>query len=96
MPIRVQSGDPAFDALFEATAQWLEAAAVTLALGEQCARGYRAGDDAAVGLREHAAALEAAAYLHGDLRSALDIWLHAPLPDGSLFDSFAPLAPPHC
>ncbi len=91
--IEIQSGDPAFDALPGAVSQWLEASSVSLALGEDQARGYRAATTPGVALREHTQAIEAAVYFDADLSSALDIWLRAPLPDGSLFNSFAPLAP---
>ncbi len=57
MPIRVQSGDPAFDALPSAVAEWFEASSVTLALGDEVVRGYRGGRTATVSLREHARAL---------------------------------------
>lgn len=91
MAIEIQSGEPAFDALPPLLAQWLEAASLTLALGETNARGYRGASAPIVALREHTSALEAAVYFDVDNTSALDIWLQAPLPDGSLFNSYAPL-----
>jgi hypothetical protein len=91
VPIRVQSGDPAFDTLPAAVAEWFEAAAVTLALGDETVRGYRGGRASTVSLREHARALSSGVYLHGDVTSALDVFFRAPLPDGSLFDTFAAL-----
>jgi hypothetical protein len=54
-------------------------------------RGYRAGRASTVSLREHARALSSGVYLHGDVTSALDVFFRAPLPDGSLFDTFAAL-----
>jgi hypothetical protein len=94
VPIRVQSGDPAFDALPSAVAEWFEAAAVTLALGDEVVRGYRAARTATVSLREHSRALSSGVYLHADVTSALDVFFRAPLPDGSLFDTFAALPEP--
>jgi hypothetical protein len=91
VPIRVQSGDPAFDSLPSAVAEWFEAAAVTMALGDEVVRGYRAGRTASVTLREHTRALSSGVYLHSDVTSALDVFFRAPLPDGSLYDTFAAL-----
>jgi hypothetical protein len=97
MPVRVRCGEEAFDALPAAAAEWLEAGALCIALGGTppvgggVARGYRATRAPVVSLRDHARALETAVFLHGDAASALDVFLHAPLPDGSLWTHYAPL-----
>jgi len=93
MPIRIRSGDPAFDALPEAVAAWLEAAAITLPAGVTPIRGYRAGSAPTVALREHSAALEAGVYFDHNVTSALDVFLQSTMPDGALYDLFRPLVP---
>jgi hypothetical protein len=104
MPIRVHCGEDAFDTLPEAASEWLEAGALCIAMGGTppvgggALRGYRATRASVISLRDHVRALETAVYLHGDAVSALEAFLGAPLPDGSLWTHFSPLesksAPP--
>jgi len=90
MPIKVQCGDPAFDSLPELAREWLELAGLSLAMG-QTVRAPRAGSAPVIALRELYFSLGGAAFYESDMRSALDVFLRAPLPDGSLFSSFRPL-----
>ncbi|HEX8834514.1 MAG TPA: hypothetical protein VF719_09955, partial [Abditibacteriaceae bacterium] len=91
MPIKISSGDPAFDALPDAVAQWIDDSSLTLALGAQPATGFRSGNAPVIELGTQAQALAAAIYYSTDVTSALDVFLKAPLPDGALYHSFAPL-----
>ena len=93
MAIAVRCGDPVFDALPEAVREWLEAADLTVALGDETLRGFRSGRSARLDLRDHAAALDAAIYFQSDVKSALDVFLRAPLPDNSFYSALAPLGP---
>jgi len=90
MPIQVRSGDPAFDALPDLAREWLELSSLSLAMG-QTVRAPRAGTAPVAALRELYFSFGASAYYESDVRSALDVFLRAPLPDGSLFSSFRPL-----
>jgi hypothetical protein len=93
MPIRIRSGDPAFDALPETVAAWLEAAAVTMPAGGTNIRGYRAGAAPVIALHEQTAALNAGVYFDHNVTAALDVFLQSPMPDGALYDLIRPLAP---
>ena len=91
MPIRVQCGDPVFDTLPDAFAEWWSQAALTMALGAQIVRGARSDKRARVDAREYSMSAWGGAFYESDVRSALDVFLSSPLPDGSLFGSFEAL-----
>lgn len=99
MPVKVRSGDPAFDDLPIAVEEWLASSALCFALGgseisrtaqpgstDNAIRGYKNGAAPRLDCDENALALWSGAFFEADSSSALDAQLRAARPDGSLFN----------
>ena len=101
MPIRISCGDPVFDALPEAFAEWWTQSALSFACGvtaggvtasgagEVC--GAKSDKRARIDFHEYSMSSWGGAFFANDLKSSLDVVLSSPLPDGSLFSNIEPL-----